>query len=109
MKDLRTEVLENRRQIIDNRAETIGCFANVWDNLMNMREALSLSAYPRKKKRPATFSPPSRGPIIDPEAVKLQTVMERSKKEHEEQIRTELDPKGKGVSGGAEEESSDED
>ena len=52
-----------------------------------MREALNLSAYPRKKKRPANFSPPSKGLLIDPEAAELQTVMERSRKEHEERIR----------------------
>ena len=85
--NLRTKVLENRRQIIDNRAETVGCFADVWDNLTNMREALSLPTYPRKKKRLATFSPPSGDPTINPEAAELQAIIKRSKKEHEERIR----------------------
>ncbi|KAK0575205.1 hypothetical protein LWI29_035411 [Acer saccharum] len=70
----------------DMEAETIGCFTDVWDNLTDMREALSLPSYPRKKKRVAPFSPPSGGPTIDPEAAKLQAIMERSRKEHEERI-----------------------
>ncbi|KAK0573901.1 hypothetical protein LWI29_015189 [Acer saccharum] len=93
----------------DMEAETIGCFTDVWDNLTDMREALSLPSYPRKKKRVAPFSPPSGGPTIDPEAAKLQAIMERSRKEHEERIIAELDPRGKGVSSVAEEQSSDED
>ncbi|KAK1557519.1 hypothetical protein Q3G72_026168 [Acer saccharum] len=82
---LKTDVLENMKQIADSSVETIGCFADVWDNFTNMREALSLPSYPRKKKRAAPFSPPS-GPTIDPEAAELQAVMERSRKEHEERI-----------------------
>ncbi|KAK1551311.1 hypothetical protein Q3G72_033761 [Acer saccharum] len=70
-----------KEQITDSRAETNGYFTDIWGNLTIMREALSLLTYPRKKKGLATFSPLSGGPVINPDAVELQAVMELSRKE----------------------------
>ncbi|KAK0572582.1 hypothetical protein LWI29_033770 [Acer saccharum] len=109
LQNLRTDVIENRKQIANNRAEASGYFTDIWGNLTNMRKALSLPAYPKKKKRPPTFSPPSGGPMIDPDAAELQAVMELSRKEHEERMRAKLDPKGKRTSTKAEKESLGED
>ncbi|KAK0571570.1 hypothetical protein LWI29_018272 [Acer saccharum] len=98
LQNLRIDVIENRKQIADSRAEASGYFTYIWGNLTNMREALNLLAYPRKKKRHATSLPPSRGLVIDPDAIELQAVMELSRKEHEERMRAELDPRGKRTS-----------
>ena len=97
------------KQITDSRVETNGYFTDIWGNLTIMREAISLPTYPRKKKGPATFSPPSGGPVINPDAAELQAVMELSRKEHEERMRAKLDPKGKRTSTKAEKESLGED
>ena len=107
---LRIDVLENRKQIAESREEYKGYYEDIWGNLTSLRETLDAPAYPMKKKRPAPFSPPSRGPVIDPEAAALRAAMELSKKEHEERMRAEQDPLGKGIA--TEEEhidSSDED
>ncbi|KAI9161624.1 hypothetical protein LWI28_019146 [Acer negundo] len=77
---LKLKFLRTGKQIADSRAESSGLYADIWGNLSDMKEALNLPVYPRKKKRPATSSPPSRGPVSDP---KLQATMEISRKEHE--------------------------
>ncbi|KAK1591261.1 hypothetical protein Q3G72_004956 [Acer saccharum] len=109
LQNLRTDVIENRKQIADSRAKASGYFIDIWGNLTSMREALSLQTYLKKKKRPATSSPPSGGPVIDPNVAELQAIMELSRKEHEERMRTELDPRGKRTSTKAKKESSYED
>ncbi|KAK1550543.1 hypothetical protein Q3G72_020675 [Acer saccharum] len=62
-----------------------------------------------KGRQAVASSPLSRGPMIDPDAVELQAVMKLSRKEHEEMMRAELDPRGKRTSTEAEKESFDKD
>ncbi|KAK0572497.1 hypothetical protein LWI29_032356 [Acer saccharum] len=62
-----------------------------------------------KGRQAVASSPLSRGPMIDPDVVELQAVMKLSRKEHEEMMRAELDPRGKRTSTEAEKESLDED
>lgn len=102
MRDLRTEVATRA-------TETTDYFNDIWGNLTDMRSALSLHVYPRKKKRPAAFSPPSRGPTIDPHAAEFRAAMDRSRREHEERMRAERDPKGKGISSAQDDDDSDSD
>ena len=89
------------------RAEVRGGFEEVWENITNLRSELRVVPYERRKK--STTSAPQRGPVIDPESTQLQAAKEISRKEHEDKMRAELDPKGKGSSTDVVHESSDED
>ena len=71
-----------------------------------MRSELRVVPYKRRKK--STTSAPQRGPAIDPESAQLRVAMEISRKEHEDGMRAELDPKGKGTSTDVVHESLDE-
>ena len=91
----------------DVRAEVRGGFEEVWENITNLRSELKVVPYERRRK--STTTRPQRGPVINPEAAELRAAMEISRREHEERMRAELNPKGKVSSAEDVHEPSDED
>ena len=101
------EIYKNRETMEEVRAEVRGSFEEVWENITNLQSELRVVPFERRKK--STTSAPQRGPTIDPESAQLWAAMEISRKEHEDRMRVELDPKGKGTSTDFVHDSSDED
>ena len=91
----------------DVRAEVRGGFEEVWENFTNLRSELKVVPYERRRK--STTTTPQRSLVIDPEAAELRVTMEISRREHEERMRAELNPKGKVSSADDVHEPSDED
>ena len=101
------EVLKNREMIEEVRAEVRGSFEEVWENLTKLRADLTVVPYARRK--PPTHAASQRGPMIDEYGAQFQAAMEMSRREHEERLRAERDPRGKGQSVDEPAESSDDD
>ena len=101
------EIYKNRETMEEVRPEVIGNFEEVWENLTNLRSELRVVPYARRRK--PTTGAPQGGSVIDPESAQLREAMKISRKEHEERIRVQLDPKGKGTSTDFVHNSSDED